>query len=611
MAEIDPERGVRPGSPGRGEMGKMGLTLAVSWGRRQIRRQAKIVVAFAVVVSVFPVLTPARSSLISVLVRKVTNADQTPEQTVARLGGRVVLPLGIIDGFSAKIPQHALPALQRSANVRSVSLDRSLSPLHAVDGFDASLDTGSLYNTTKIIRAQDLWRSGITGKGVDVALVDTGVVPVNGLTAPGKVVNGPDLSFESQAPNLQYLDTYGHGTHMAGIIAGKDDGVTSLGLTAHDNFVGVAPDARILNVKVAESSGATDVSQVIAAIDWIVQHRNDNGLNIRVLNLSFGTDGTQSYIDDPLTYASEVAWRKGIVVVAAAGNTGFGGAALNNPAFDPYIIAVGADDPNGTGSTSDDTIPSWSSRGNHGRNPDLVAPGKSIVSLRDAGSAIDAAHPEGKVNGRFFRGSGTSQAAAVVSGAAALLLQQRPGLTPDQVKELLTSTANTIPGADAASQGAGLINLRSASAAATPNAVQDFTPATGLGTLEGARGSVHVSMDGVQLTGEQDIFGAAWDGSVWAPAALNEISWSDGMWNGSSWSGSSWSGSSWSGSSWSGSSWSGSSWSGSSWSSSSWSGSSWSGSSWSSSSWSGSSWSSSSWSSSTWSSSTWSSSLWE
>src|SRR5438093_8645645 len=111
---------------------------------------------------------------------------------------------------------------------------------------------------------------------------------------------------------------------MAGIIAGHDDNVSASEYTNHDNFMGVAPDARIVNVKVASASGATDVSQVIAAIDWVVQHRTDNGMNIRVLNLSFGTDGTQDYRVDPLAYAAEVAWRKGITVVVAAGNSGYG-----------------------------------------------------------------------------------------------------------------------------------------------------------------------------------------------------------------------------------------------------------------------------------------------
>jgi serine protease AprX len=187
---------------------------------------------------------------------------------------------------------------------------------------------------------------------------------VQGLTGPGKVVNGADLSFEGQLDGFRYLDTFGHGTHMAGIIAGRDDAVVP-GREGNDNtnFMGIAPDAQILNVKVASSNGATDVSQVLAAIDWVVQHRNDNGMNVRVLNLSFGTDSTQSYVLDPLSYAAEVAWRKGIVVVAAAGNSQFGNNQLNNPAYNPHLLAVGANDTKGTFDTADDVVPDWSERG--------------------------------------------------------------------------------------------------------------------------------------------------------------------------------------------------------------------------------------------------------
>jgi serine protease AprX len=115
----------------------------------------------------------------------------------------------------------------------------------------------------------------------------------------GKIINGPDLSFESQSDELRYLDTYGHGTHLAGIIAGNDG--------TEDGFRGVAPGARVVNVKVANYEGAVDVSQVIAAIDWVVQHRNDNGMNIRVINLAYGTDSTQSPMLDPLSFAVEQA----------------------------------------------------------------------------------------------------------------------------------------------------------------------------------------------------------------------------------------------------------------------------------------------------------------
>ena len=127
-------------------------------------------------------------------------------------------------------------------------------------------------------------------------------------------MNGPDLSLESQNPSLQYLDTNGHGTFMAGIIGGNDG--------QPGGYRGVAPDSRILSVKVGDADGGVDVSQVIAAIDWVVQHRHDNGMNIRVINLSYGTNSLQPYTVDPLAYAVEQAWKAGIVVVAAAGNTG-------------------------------------------------------------------------------------------------------------------------------------------------------------------------------------------------------------------------------------------------------------------------------------------------
>ena len=164
-------------------------------------------------------------------------------------------------------------------------------------------------------------------------MIDTGVARVPGLNATGKVIDGPDLSFDSPATAMRGVDAFGHGTHMASIIAGRDStavasatGCTTClnasGYSDTTKFVGVAPNARIINVKVGAADGATDVSQVIAAIDWVTQHAKDPGMNIRVLNLSFGTESLQAYTVDPLAQAAEQAWKRGIIVVAAAGNDG-------------------------------------------------------------------------------------------------------------------------------------------------------------------------------------------------------------------------------------------------------------------------------------------------
>jgi serine protease AprX len=459
-------------------------------------------------------------------------------------------------------------------------------------------------------KAQSYWAAGHTGSGVTVALIDSGTVGVEGLTTSGKVINGADLSFESQDPDLRYLDTYGHGTHMAGIISGKDANVPGNLAYADDRyFLGMAPNARILNVKVADYGGAVDVSQVIAAIDWVVEHRNDNGMNVKVINLSFGTDGTQTHLIDPLARAVEVAWLKGIVVVVAAGNDG-NSAALRNPAYDPFVIAVGATDPKGTDAVSDDVVTSFTNCGTDTRHVDLVAPGSSVVSLRNPGSAADVEFPSAQVGTRFFKGTGTSQATAVVSGAAALVVSQRPGITPDQVKALLMNTASPIPGASSNCQGAGTLNLEAALYAPTPVSVQTAAPGTGAGSIEGSRGTYHLVHQGDTLDGEWDIFGKRFDAKKWADKALAETSWSGGSWNGASWSGTSWSGTSWSGTSWSGISWSGTSWSGASWSGASWSGGSWSGASWSGGSWSGASWSAGTWSGGSWSGGSWSGASW-
>ncbi len=564
-------------------------------------------------------VSPASSDGVSVIVRAVPGAVADAMAEVTDLGGVVGRPLEIINGFVAEVPVSGVDVLRASPSLLSVTRDGqieltskggqgggkggkdggsgdTLGPetdpvecLNESPPFDGTTycagdDPSSMSSITRLIKVKNQWNAGNTGDGVDVAIIDTGVTPLRGLLPDTRVVFGPDLSFDAGEPGYEHIDGYGHGTHLAGIIAGRDPEVPAGQESAlrDQYFVGVAPDARIVSVKVGDRNGVADVSQVIAAIDWVTQHRNAGDLNIRVLMLAFSTSSTQDWRLDPLAYAVEVAWHRGIVVVTAAGNHGGSQRGLPMPARDPWVIAVGATDPEGTHEVSDDRIPSWSQYGKAGRDPDLVAPGTSIPSLIPPNSTAAQQNQSSLVaDGRLLRGSGTSQAAAVVAGAAAVLLEAYPNATPAQVKHALRESAIPIPGLGDTQQGQGIVDVH---AAADPftwpswwEALQQFELASGTGSLEDARGDAHVeSADGTKLEGEVDVRGHAWDGSSWSGS-----SWSGSSWSGSSWSGSSWSTGDWSGSSWSGSSWSGSSWSGSSWSGSSWSGSSWSGSSWS------------------------------
>ncbi len=407
------------------------------------------------------------------------------------------------------------------------------------------------------------------GTGVDIALIDTGVTPVAGLDGDGKLVHGPDLSAEAEVPELAHLDTHGHGTFMAGIIAGDGDG-----------FQGMAPGARLVSIKVAGAGGETHVAQIVAAIDWVIEHRNDAGLNIRVMNLSLGVDTTAHYLDDPLSAAVERAWEAGIVVVVAGGNDGTDDGKLDSPAHDPYVIAVGATESERVGSDRDDLVADWSSRGDGVRNPDVVAPGRSLVSLRVPGSASDSAHPDAAVGDRFARASGTSQAAAVVSGSAAVLLEKLPHLTPDEVKAALRFGGADL-GYDDEAEGWGRVRAdkarrRTSLLSRRPDLVVQSHPRALVDSLSSG---------------------------VTRPAAGT---WSGGSWSGATWSGGTWSGATWSGATWSGATWSGATWSGATWAGATWSGATWAGATWSGATWAGGTWSGATWSAGTWSGVTWS-----
>jgi serine protease AprX len=437
-----------------------------------------------------------------------------------------------------------------------------------------------------IIDADQGAATSLTGAGIGVALIDTGVAPVAGLPAT-RIVNGPDLSFESQTPNLRYLDTYGHGTHLAGIIVADD---------AASGSKGIAPGVKLTSIKVGTSDGATDLSQILAAIDWVVQHRNDDTANpIRVLNLSYGVY-SKAQANDPLMFAVERAWKAGIVVVASGGNDGHS-TKLSNPAVDPYLIAVGASDPAGTTDTGDDDLASFSTV-SLSRQVDLLAPGQSIESLRNPGSTADLESPDARVGTTLFRGSGSSQAAAVVSAAAALVLQSNKALTPDQVKAKLVAGATPFAGGIARFKGLKALSVAGALAAGT-GIMQAWPRSNGSGSLENSRGNSHVVRDNTQLVGEASIFGP-FSTATWAARSTAGTAWSGGVWMGNRIAGDGWTGTSWAARTWAPATWTAGYWGATGWTDPGWTARYWSGAGWAGGDWSARYWSSNEWASNGW-----------
>ena len=447
-----------------------------------------------------PAPASASASASTYIVRVVPGQAGAVADAARSAGVQVDRTLAAVDAVLVQATPSAARRLTSRPGVVAVSPDQQLK----LSAYSAGGDPSSLYRSQDSTDARAPWANGAAGSGVDVAVIDTGVDRVKGLDAPGKVIYGPDFTPENADPAKRNRDLYGHGTHMAGIIAGADADPESNVYNATP-FLGVAPRARIVSLKVATGIGETNVAAVLSSLDWVIANRWSYGLNIRVVNLSFGTDSTQDYRIDPLAYAVEKVWLAGIPVVVSAGNNGTTLGRLDNPARDPYVIAVGSANTRGTDSRLDDVVSAFSSRGDGVRNPDLIAPGQSMQSLRVPGSFIDVNSPRGVIDARFFRGSGTSQAAAFTSGVVAMMVG-RYGGTPDEIKATLRRTADPIPYASEAAQGQGLIDADDAVLGPLSwGASQRWTRSGGTGTLAAA--------------GDANVTGKAWAGKAWAGKA--------------------------------------------------------------------------------------------
>ncbi|HEX3722024.1 MAG TPA: S8 family peptidase [Nitrolancea sp.] len=481
----------------------------------------------------FSELQQSPSSSYRVIIQR-HNGDTSADSLVKKNGGTKIedLPDGsfvaIINGLSIK-------TLLQATSIQYVTVDAPMLSTTEPDLTDIS-QLQTMYPET--VQATDAWGEGDTGAGVGVAVIDTGIAQV-------KDFSGRIVAQQSFIDTSSTSDGYGHGTHIAGVIAG-DSWDSSQGVQG--KYVGVAPDANLINLRVADDTGQVYESDVVLAFEWAIAHRVQ--YNIRVINLSMTSTVPESYHTSFLAAAAEHAWFNGILVVVAAGNQG-PNQMYYAPADDPFVVTVGATDANGTVDASDDWIAPWSNSGTNPdgvTKPDVVAPGRLIDSTLAKGSEFQQEYPSRIVDQNYIWMSGTSMSTAVVSGVAALIFQAHPNWTNDQVKWVLEQTATKL-NVDPTTQGAGEVNADAAvNYAGTPQyANQGLTISNDLVGPNGSLVYDVTTLVGSVLSTAKDLLGSL----------LGSNS-SSSSWSGSAWSGSAWSGSAWSGSAWSGSAWSGS-----------------------------------------------------
>jgi serine protease AprX len=417
--------------------------------------------AFAQATSKSDSLVERRASLpgkSQIIVRAVDAASlQEVGRIIERAGGRLKRSLPIINSHVAEIPHAALNGLAQNPLIDHLSLNR--------------LVAGSMERTGATIGATAVRQElGYDGFGVGVAIIDSGVSAWHDDLTGGGQAQRVDRFVDLVAGRSTAYDDHGHGTHVAGIVAGN--GFDSGGARS-----GVAPGARLIVVKALDASGTGRISDIIAGLEYVVA--NKNAFNIRVVNLSVATGVYESYNADPLTLAAQRAVAAGIVVVAAAGNNGrsatgraqYGGTTA--PGNAPWVLTVGASSHAGTIDLMDDAMAVFSSRGptavDYSAKPDLVAPGVGIESLSDPESSLYTLGAPYLLSGTvatsylpYLSLSGTSMSAPVVSGTVALMMQANPALTPNQVKAILQYTALVYAGPDALTQGAGFLNAKGA-----------------------------------------------------------------------------------------------------------------------------------------------------
>ncbi|MBA1333630.1 MAG: Serine protease AprX [Firmicutes bacterium] len=366
-----------------------------------------------------------------------TRDNRVSARAVAESAGcRLKKELPLINSFATEVNASSLETLVRDSNVRKIWYDGEVKAL---------LDVA-----TPSVQCVPLWENSVTGKGVTVAVLDTGIY--NHPDLEGRIIGFADFINNEK----ESYDDNGHGTHVAGDIA-------SNGSKSDARYKGPAPEANLVGVKVLNQQGSGTLSVLVEGIQWCID--NKQAYDIRIINLSLGSEAKEPYADDPICQAVEKAWRSDIIVCVAAGNSGPAPRTINTPGIHPSVITVGALDDMNTAYLRDDNVANFSSRGPTADNlnkPDVLAPGVNIISLRSPGSTLDKQKKGNRINKWYISLSGTSMATPICAGVIAQMLQADSSLTPDMVKARLIETAKPYPDIDKNIQGFGIIDARNA-----------------------------------------------------------------------------------------------------------------------------------------------------
>jgi serine protease AprX len=515
------------------------------------------------------------------------NAAPAPAQTVVvtgagdlasavrAAGGQVLDRLPLVGGLVARLPHGAvLPNAQVVPN-RPMGVSGSSDGTGVASTVRATLGLGAPAGE---------------GAGVTVAVVDTGVADVADLA--GRVQH-VDVTGDGTG------DGYGHGTFVAGLVAG--DGKSSNGA-----YAGVAPAASVVDVRVGLADGTSDLVTVLKGLQVVAQHPE-----VSVVNLSLSSGSPLPYQLDPLTVALESLWAHGTTGVVPAGNDGADGrGSVSSPGIDPVLLTVGGLDESGTAARDDDAVASWSGQGpapQGVQKPDLVAPGAHVVSVGAVGSQVWDANPGSHVGTAYLKGSGTSFATAVTSGAVAALVAARPDLTPDQVKTLLSKTAYRV-GAPQWEAGRGGLDLAAALSDRTPRSAENAEPFPG-------DPAVMQALIAAIVSGDEDAAASSWallspEARQWAARQWAASSWAARQWSARQWAASSWADISWEARQWAARQWAASSWAARQWAARQWSDEEWAARQWSARQWSARQWSARQWSDDEWAARQWSARQW-